>query len=432
MGKDVEKQLMKAEKLYKAMQYKRAAKLYNSLGSKFLDLNNFELAKDCFFNASKGLINEEKYLRALDSLRNAGNASLFKNNYLEAQKLFTDALEYVPGVRNITERNFYYVFFSCLSYLCSFVKGKGEEGINLIKKIKSHVDDDYFKENPLIRLIKDITIAIKDKNNKYLEKIEKEFDQIKFHEGELNLAKRVLVIVKTHVSLIIKLSIDKNVYTTHDLITLMLKIDSKPLSDNLMHPFYNYYLKELKISKIRVKLSDNLTSHKKPELPVIIKPGQTHQLEFLIKPQFQMEKTFIGPITLTSELDGNLLFFYEITEVLKPKLISPLPTLEISIKTLRPPLIGKTFPLEILVENKSEGEALDLKIEMEFPEKIKVMRGTLLKQIYSLKQNENMKWEISLKPLEAGDYNIKIEIKFKDPDQNAIEDTKEFPISIKL
>ncbi len=43
-----------------------------------------------------------------------------------------------------------------------------------------------------------------------------------------------------------------------------------------------------------------------------------------------------------------------------------------------------------------------------------------------------MKWEISLKPLEAGDYNIKIEIKFKDPDQNAIEDTKEFPISIKL
>ncbi|KKK42615.1 hypothetical protein LCGC14_1319370, partial [marine sediment metagenome] len=297
MGKDIEKQLMKAEKLYKAMQYKRAAKLYNSLGSKFLDLNNFELAKDCFFNAAIGLINEEKYLRALDSLRNAGNASLVKNNYLEAQKFFTDALEYVHSVRNITERNFYYVFFSCLSYLCSFVKGKGEEGINLIKKIKSYVDDEYFKENPLIRLIKDITIAIKDKNNKYLEKIEKEFDQIKFFEGELNLAKRVLVIVKTHVSLITKLSIDKDVYTTNDLITLMIEIDSKPLLDNLMHPFYNYYLKELKISKIRLILSDNLTSHKRPELPVIIKPGQNHQLEFLIKPHFQMEKTFIGPIT---------------------------------------------------------------------------------------------------------------------------------------
>ncbi|UCD01366.1 MAG: hypothetical protein JSV23_10895, partial [Promethearchaeota archaeon] len=152
----------------------------------------------------------------------------------------------------------------------------------------------------------------------------------------------------------------------------------------------------------------------------------------LIKPHFQMEKPYIGPILLTSELNGNLKFFYEISEILYPHLISPPPSLDISIKSLRPPLIGQTFPLEILIENKSEGEALDLNIEIEFPENLKVMRGTLKKQIYSLRSNENMKWEINLKPLEAGDYSIRIKTTFKDPDQNLIGEIKDFPLSIKL
>ena len=45
MGKDTEKLLMKAEKLYKAMQYKKAAKIFNSLGTTFLEIGNFERIK---------------------------------------------------------------------------------------------------------------------------------------------------------------------------------------------------------------------------------------------------------------------------------------------------------------------------------------------------------------------------------------------------
>ena len=36
--------------------------------------------------------------------------------------------------------------------------------------------------------------------------------------------------------------------------------------------------------------------------------------------------------------------------------------------------------MEILIENKSEGEALALNLEVDYPEKLKVMRGTLKKQ----------------------------------------------------
>ena len=145
-----------------------------------------------------------------------------------------------------------------------------------------------------------------------------------------------------------------------------------------------------------------------------------------------MENSCIGPISLNFELDGNLIFMYEIPQLLKPNLISPPPTLEISIKNLRPPLIDQTFPLEVLIENNSEGEALNLNIEIEFPEQIKIMRGTLTKQIYSLRSNESIKWELNLKPTEAGDYVIIIKSKFNDPDQKLIESTTEFPLPIKL
>ena len=75
---------------------------------------------------------------------------------------------------------------------------------------------------------------------------------------------------------------------------------------------------------------------------------------------------------------------------------------------------------------------MELNIEIEFAEQLKVMRGTTKKQIYSLSSNESITWEIALKPSEAGDYIIKMDIKFKDPNQNIIEETKTFPFAIKM
>ena len=432
MGKDIEKQLMKAEQLDKARQYKRAAKLFNTVGINFLKLGDYERAKECFFNAAKCAINEDKYLSGLEFLRNAGNVSLIMNNFSEAYQFFTKALNYIPSLRSSSDRDYQFILFSSLSYLCLFLEGKQEEGLNLVKKTKNFVDDIYFKENSLIKLIKDLTVATKDKNKNYIKKIETDFENYNFHQGETYLAKLALVLAKTIVTLITKSTFDKNVYTTNDIINLKLDIDTKPLLDISKNPFYNYNITELKISKINITLSDNFTSYKKPELPIKITPGHNYQLNLLIKPHFQMEKPFIGPITLSFELNEILRFFYEIPETFYPNLISPPPTLDISIKNLRPPLIGQSFPLEIFLENKSEGDALDLNIEIEFPENLKVMRGTLKKQIYSLRSNENMKWEINLKPLEAGDYSIKVKTTFKDPDQNQIGEIKDFPLSIKL
>jgi len=432
MVKDIEKQLRKAEKLYKAMQFKRAAKIFDFVGDSYLRSGGFELARDCYFDAAKCSMKEEKYLIGLEFLRKAGNASLFNNEFLEANQFFREALKYISNLRRTSDRNQNFILFSCLSFLCLFVKGDKEEGLKLVKKIKSFVDDKYFKENPLIRLITNLTMVTREKHEKYIERIKKDFNNLKFREAEILLAKQALVIGKTCTSLIIELSLDKNIYTTNEVMNLILKIDLKPLLEISKQKFYNYKLNELKINKIGIILSENLSSQKRPEVPIIIKKNQIEQINFHIKPHFQMENSFIGPISLNCELNESLIFSYEIPQLLKPELISPTPSLDISIKNLRPPLIDQSFPLEVLIENNSEGEALSLNIEIEFPEQIKVMRGTLTKQIYSLRSKDRIRWEINLKPTEAGDYVIKIRSKFNDPDQNLIEDFKEFPFPIKL
>jgi len=432
MVKDVEKQFRKAEKLYKAMQYKRAAKIFDFVGDSYSKSDDFEFARDCYFDAAKCSMEENKYLIGLDFLRKAGNASLFRNEFLEANEFFREAVNYIPNLRSNSDRNHNYILFSCLSFLCFFVKGEKEEGLKLVKKIKNFVDDKYFKENPLIRLITNLTIITKEKNEKYVKRITNDFNNLKLREAEISLVKQALVIANSYASIITKLSLDKEVYTINEVIDLSLNINIQPLLEILTQDFDNYDIKELKINKIGITLSDNLTSQRRPELPMFIEANGTKQTNILIKPHFQMENSYIGPISLDFELNENLIFMYEISQLLKPNLISPPPTLDVSIKNLRPPLIDKSFPLEVLIENKSEGEALNLNIAIEFPEQIKIMRGTLTKQIYSLRSNESIKWELSLKPTEAGDYVVIIKIRFNDPDQKLLESTTEFPLPIKL
>ncbi|MFW9826841.1 MAG: hypothetical protein ACFFEY_04380 [Candidatus Thorarchaeota archaeon] len=432
MGKDIEKQLNKADRLFKAMQYKRAAKVYSSAGNDLMKIGNFTHAKESYFNAAKSALEDNKYLNGIEFLRSAANASLSNNNFLEAYQFFKEALNYIPSLRNSSDRNYHFINFATLSYLCLFINGKQEEGLNLVKKIKNYVDNDYFKENALIKLIKNFTVATKDKNDDYVKLIIKDFENYKFQGGEINLVKQAIVIAKTITTLKLKSNLDKKIYTTKDTLKLTIDFDTNSLLNISNASFYNYKIKDLTILKIGLNASDNLTVNSKPDLPIKITPGQIQKLEFLIKPHFQMDKPFIGPFLFTSELDGSLKFFYEFPEILYPKLISPPPTLDVSTKNLKTPLIGQSFPYEILIENKSEGDALDLNIEIEFPENLKVMRGTLKKQIYSLSINENIKWEINVKPLEAGDYSIKVKLSFKDPDQNQIGEIKEFPLSIKL
>jgi len=387
MGKDqrlvAENQFLRAEQLFKARQFKKAGNKYHIAGNSYLKLNEFEKAKVCFINGAKAFIILEKFDTSVELLRQSGEACLH------------------------------------------------DEGLDFIKRTKKRVEKEYFKEHSLIKLVSELTIALRDEDPKYLDKIKNNVGRYKFRDAELKLLKNVLLLTKFKLLINTTFKLDKETYTTKEIINLNLGFETSNLLQILKDSFLYYELDEFNITKILINLSDNLSISKKPKAPFRIEVGKQSHLEFTFKPHFQVDNPRIGPMFLTCELNNNLIFIYE-TQSIKPHLISPPTTLNTSIKNLRPPLIGQTFPLEIVVENKGEGEALDIKIDVEFPEDLKVMRGTTKKQIFSLKTNEDLKWEISLKPIEAGDYIIKINIKFMDSDQNKIEETKDFPFSIKL
>ena len=435
MGKDqrlvVEKHILKAEQLYKAKQFKKAGKSYHLAGNLLLKLNEYEKAKVCFMNSAKIFIETDRFDTGVELFRQSGEACLSANKFRDANSIYKEALNLIPKLKSKGDRDSNYVIFSVLSYMCSYVKGSPNEGLEFLKKISKKVDKEFFKEHPLIKLVSEITLALRDNETKYVKKIKDNVGNYKFREAELKLLKLVLLI--THIKLSIRTSfkLDKEIYTTNEILNLDLNFDTKPLVEIINNTFYQFELNQFNITKFLINLSDNLAAHNKPRVPFPLDIGKETHLQFKIKPHFQVDNSSIGPMVLTCELNNDLIFLYE-TQSIIPHLVSPPATLTASIRNLRPPLLDKTSPLEITIENQSEGEALDLKLDVEFPEQLKVMRGTTNKQIYSLRSNEDIKWEINLKPLEAGDYVIKIIIKFMDPDQNKIEEIKEFPFSIKL
>ena len=423
--------LNKADLLFKNKQYRKAGKLYNETANSFLKILELNQAKECFIKAAKTFEFDNQYPFVLISLRNAGNICIYSDEFMEAHKYFNNAIKYIPYLKKDKDKDFYRLLFASLSYLCYLIVGNQEQGVDIIKKVRKKVDEEVFKDNSLIRLVKDLTVAVRKKNEKYLQKIENESGEYKFTEAESVLVKKALVTAKSQIAIKSKLKLDKEEYITRDLINAKLTIDSGSLKDISNHPFYDLKIEDFKIIRFDIKTSNNLTIQDKPTLPIELKPGENIQLDLVLKPNFQIDKSFIGPVTMIWKINDTFIFPLD-SDVVEPKLVSPPASLEVSTKNLRPPLIGKVFPLEILVENKSEGEASEININLEYPKQLKVMRGTTTKQIYSLRMNEEIKWELQIKPIEAGEYSFKVEIKFKDPDQNEIEETYEFPVSIKL
>ncbi|TFG02871.1 MAG: hypothetical protein EU540_00785 [Promethearchaeota archaeon] len=429
---EAEKKFNKAELFFNADQFKKAGKLFNSAADSFFKQKEYNSARECYNNAASSYIHLKRYSLAIGALRNAGDCSLFINEYSDANRFFKKVINYLPDYKKTADRDYLYILFSSLSYLCLFVEGKQDQGLDFIKQIKKNVDSGFFKESPTISLVKNLTIAVRDKNKDYLDKVIESFKKYDFHIAEEKLLREVLVAAKSIISLEIKLSLDKEQYTTKDIINLKIDVNTQPLLAISQNSFYNYNIERIKITNIGLNLSENIIAQKKPNLPVTINAGESYEFEILLKSHFQVDEPFIGPISLNCEMDDKFMFLLQEKEVIKPNIISPPPSLDISIKNLRPPLIGKTFPLEILIKNSSQGDALEFNINIEFPKELKIMRGTTKKQVYSLSSNDNITWEINLKPLEAGDYIIKMDLSFKDPDQNLIEEEKTFPFSIKL
>jgi len=427
-----EKDFNKAEQLFDAIQYKKAGKYYESAGDTFYEIKDFSSAELSFFNAAKSYIQEERHTDVLNTLRKASNSSLQLKNYTYTQKIFEKAIAYTKKLNKSKEKDNFYIAFSVLYYLCALINGEAQKGVNLIKKVRKKINKDYFKDHSLIHFITNLTIAIRDKKEAYLEKIIHIFHQLGLNQVEKELAQIAILLVYMQVSINPELLLDQDQWTIKELIGLNIKIEKTSFDSIKKNILFEFQIKECKVLKVNLAHSDNLTIKEKPEFPLDISLQEGFDMNFVLKPHFQKDISFIGPIKIQYEINGKYIGYLENRNEFDLTLLSPPTHLDISINNLKPPLIDKTFPLEIRIENKSDSEARDLEIILTLPEPLKLMRGTLEKQIYSLGTNETINWKISAKPIKAGEFEIIGDIKYTDPDQNILKEKKTFPISIKM
>ncbi|MBY8981676.1 MAG: tetratricopeptide repeat protein [Candidatus Lokiarchaeota archaeon] len=427
-----EKLLKRAEQLFEALIYKKAGKYFFFVGNSFYDNKDFVMAQEAFSKAANSFIKKEKHLNVIESLRRSANAFLNLENVEQAQNLFEKAFEYTKNFKNKDNKDTNYILLSSLIYICSHVRGEPVKGLNMVKRAQKRVDKEHFKENPLIHLVTNLTIALRDEKKVYLDKIIQDFNKLKLTDIEKKFVKISLLLAEIQVNVKPEINIDKEKYTTKEIIKMNLTINKNSINEIINNSFFEYSLNEFDIQNFRIEVTDNFSVQTKPELPINLNLKENFTHDFFIKPHFLIDKCFIGPIRINCLLNKKYSCFIETKEEVHINLVAPPTYLEISLKNLKPPLIEQTFPIEILIENNSDGEASDLNIGFKFPEEIKVIRGTIEKQIYSLRSNENIKWEINARPLEAGDFEIEVNLKFKDTDHNTIEEKKTFPIAIKL
>ncbi len=422
----------KAEDRFEALRYKKAGKYYFSAGETYREVQEFESAEVSFLRAAKSYIEEEMFEEVLESLRVASNSSLELEKYEYANEIFRKGLEYAKKLKSNKKKNQYYVLFSALSYFCYFIQGKPKKGLNLIKKVKKGVNQEFFKDHQLIHLITSLTIALRDKKAIYIDKIMENFKELELNQIEKELIQIVLFLASIQTNLTPRVKFNRESYTTKELIKVNILASSDSFQLILEKPFNILNIKVYCIQKVSIAYSDNLTVNQKPEFPLEISLKSGINLDFVFKPHFQKEETSIGPIRILGKINEKYWFTIENRNKFPLELLSPPAHLDMAINNLKPPLIDTTFPLEIIIENNSESEARDLDISISLPDNLKLMRGTLQKQIYSLRPNEMIEWQISARSMEAGESNIVGEMRYKDPDQNMLEEKKEFPLSIKL
>jgi tetratricopeptide (TPR) repeat protein len=422
----------KAEERYEALRFEKAGKYYSSAGETYFEIQDFKFAENSFLNSAKSYIEEELYEDVLEALRMATNASLKLGKHDYANEIVQKALGYVKKIESKKKRNKYFILFSTLSYFCYFIKGEPKKGLQLVKKMQQGVDKDFFKKHQLIHIITNITIALRDKNDIYIEKIKEQINDIKLNKSEMELIQKVLLLASIQTVITPKISLNQEEYTTNDLIEVNIKTEGNSIGSIIENNINSLEIKEISLIKGTVGHSDNLTVKQKPDFPLDLSLKNGININYLLKPHFLKDETIIGPVTLTGRIDGIYQFYIENRKEFPVMLLSPPTHLDMTVDSLKPPLIEKTFPLEILIENNSESEARNLEITLTLPENLKLMRGTLEKQIYSLRPNETIEWQISAKPKKAEEAEIIAELKYTDPDQNTIEEKKAFTISIKL
>jgi tetratricopeptide (TPR) repeat protein len=420
--------LEKAEILLDKRQYKKSAQFFQKSGDMYgEDLDEWKIAEQCFYYASKnyhrlGGDDDRNFHRASLVERKAGNMMIATKNFSKARDYFDIAAKSIlkseaKDQHNMAITNIGWAFF------CYYLQGRLDDGIAYVKRFRDQFYEEDFNDHILIQIVRKLSKALLNNKEQYVDDIidaiehkEKIVDDITRHE--MLLLKETLIVALTTLMMSYSLEAKKSTYERDDLITLETKLDFHRLEEFLQYSFVPRQFKSLEVTKFSFTISDNIGTKEKPQVPVKLDVVEfkTKLLPITFRSNFPGEG-FIGPIELTLVIDGIYQFTLK-SERHDLKVVSPNAQLGVQLIPQKTPVMNQTFPLEVVVANNSEGDTMEIEVQFEFPDSLKMMRGTMSKKIYSLRPNEEFKWQIMVKANESGEIPISTHVQFIDGDGN--------------
>jgi len=425
--KEAEKILDEAERLLEHEKFSKAGKEFRRAGDLFFEIVDFKVAEQCFFYAAKAFLSADKLDDAAEVQRSAANACILLTDYKKAEKYYQVAAKYSLRVDKVYEG----ILNASFAYLCMFIQGQQDRGLEYIKQIKQNVPFDDFKENQLVQLVRSLTLSIVDRNREELLNIEQTVSKFKIRDPELNVIQRAIVLARVHLALGFELQFTKTKYITDETIEFKCLVDATQLTSINVPSGLDLSVKEIVVKDVGVVLSENLSVKRKPVTPFPLFGNEKKNLDFQLRANYPLEQAFAGPVVLTCAI-GNVVFFAKsATQFLV--VTSPPARIGIFLKPLGTPLIGKTFPMDITLTNESEGEATNIELDINFPPNLQLMRGLPKKTVYSIAAHANISFQVMLQPTEAGETPVNVTMTFKDADGNVNGPyTADLPFEIKL
>jgi tetratricopeptide (TPR) repeat protein len=424
--------IAKAENLMEREKYSKAAEEFQKAAEMLFEIREWAVAEQCFFYASKNLTQIGKMLGAGNLQRLAANCCLMLENYSKARDYYDiSAKSYLKC--DAKNKNDLAAISVAFAFLCLFLMGQQDNALEYVKRFKSELDPDVFGSNLLIKLARNLSNAIYNESEKYLDEILADYPHFKFRASESNLIRHAVLIAMLAVHMKFKLDDNTTEFIMDRLVSVNGLVNCDRIKEMETNSIIPHKFKSIIIKDIAIDVGDNLSVKERPQFPISVDLSNFSLIKLPVVYRTNFPgKGYIGPVMITIEMDGKFNFFLK-TKRLPINIASPQAILGVEYIALKTPVINQTFPIQVILSNKSDGEAVEIEIELEFPESLRMIRGTFKKTIYSLRPNEQFKFELQVKASEAGQIPVKNTIKFKDPDGNLKEPIIiELPIEINL
>ncbi len=424
--------LNKAEILLDKSAHKKSASHFKKAGELFDELQEWKIAEQCYFYSSKNYTRIGKYYQAALMQRNAANNTLRDNNYQKARDYFDVGAKSVLKAK-VSRLDEFVAENIGFAFLCYFVQGRYQDGISYVKRFKTRIDPDLFNSNLMLIIAQHVTNAVVNEEELFIDKLLDQYSLFKFTEMENLIIKDALIVALASLMVRVEMNFTETEFQRETIIEVTPEIDTGRLTEFKSYDILPHKFSELKITDLRIKMGDNLSIKDRPEIPMSLNVSKfgKEPLPFKFRSNIPGQ-SFIGPLQLSVTVDGKFNFALE-SEKVDILITSPDAVIGVTLTPHRTPVINQSFPVEVLISNKSDGNAMEILVEFEFPEDLKMMRGTLAKTIYSLSPNEDMHWQIMVKAFDVGEIPIKTSVTFKDEDGNTKGPfTADIPLTINL